>query len=185
MISMSKSLANVLFRTDSHIDKLLNRIGDKEWPKWKRNVLLTALEEVARKSSSNHYFKLNQQPIQLLAVAKSENADITKRINSILDRLSCPGKVETETKQQTLTAKKSFSKGRNLYEATCAACHRENGKGFKGMGANLVESKWVIGDKRDLIRILLNGKKGEKMQMPAFKNQYSDKEIASILTYLR
>jgi len=187
MISMAKSLANVLFRTDSHIDKLLNRIGDKEWPKWKRNVLLTALEEVAPKSSSNHYFKLNQQPTQLLAVAKSENGDIAKRINSILDRLSWPGKPKKEPKQKPLSAKekKRFSKGRNLYEATCASCHRENGKGFKGMGANLVESKWVIGDKRDLIRILLNGKKGEKMQMPAFKNQYSDKEIASILTYLR
>jgi len=72
--------------------------------------------------------------------------------------------------------------GEQRYIAKCSYCHLASGQGMK---KSLVNSKWVLGTDRALIRILLQGKQGEADAMPAFGNELNDTEIAELLTYLR
>jgi mono/diheme cytochrome c family protein len=53
------------------------------------------------------------------------------------------------------------------------------------MKTSLVNSKWVQGSDRNLIRILLHGKQGEAEVMPGFGAEMDDAQIASLLTYIR
>ena len=53
------------------------------------------------------------------------------------------------------------------------------------MKKSLVDSKWVQGTDRGLIRILLQGKQGESEVMPGFGAEMDDMQIASLLTYIR
>lgn len=88
--------------------------------------------------------------------------------------------------------KESIERGKKVYENTCLACHQVNGSGVPGMNPPLKKTKWVLGDKKTLINIVLNGFDQEieindetyNNVMPAFAN-LSDKEIADVLTYVR
>jgi mono/diheme cytochrome c family protein len=72
--------------------------------------------------------------------------------------------------------------GEQSYRSRCTYCHLANGQGMK---KSLVNSKWVQGTDRNLIRILLQGKQGEAEVMPAFGAEMDDAQIASLLTYIR
>jgi glucose/arabinose dehydrogenase/cytochrome c553 len=83
--------------------------------------------------------------------------------------------------------------GSILYNTYCARCHSRNGMGDNSRFPSLVESPFVMGDKRLLISIILNGmqgqlKVGEKTFnsiMPPHKDMLDDHAIASITTYIR
>jgi mono/diheme cytochrome c family protein len=72
--------------------------------------------------------------------------------------------------------------GEQSYRSRCTYCHLANGQGMK---KSLVNSKWVQGVDRSLIRILLQGKQGETEVMPGFGAEMDDAQIASLLTYIR
>ena len=72
--------------------------------------------------------------------------------------------------------------GEQSYRSRCTYCHLANGQGMK---KSLVNSKWVQGVDRSLIRILLQGKQGETEVMPGFGPEMDDAQIASLLTYIR
>lgn len=72
--------------------------------------------------------------------------------------------------------------GQQSYRSRCTYCHLANGQGMK---KSLVNSKWVQGNDRNLIRILLQGKQGEAEVMPGFAAEMDDAQIASLLTYIR
>lgn len=82
--------------------------------------------------------------------------------------------------------------GKNIYEQNCLACHQADGSGVPGLNPPLAKTKWVLGDKKQLITVLLNGMDeeieidGEPYHnvMPPF-NYLSDQEIADVLTYVR
>lgn len=88
--------------------------------------------------------------------------------------------------------KASIERGKKVYENTCLACHQINGSGVPGMNPPLKKTKWVLGDKKTLINIILKGMDEEIVVndeiysnvMPAFAN-LSDQEIADVLTYVR
>ena len=79
-----------------------------------------------------------------------------------------------------------------LYDAYCRACHQENGKGDAARFPPLDNSEWVIGDKKKLINVVLNGLQGAvdvkgkpyNGTMPPH-SFLSDKDLAVILTYIR
>ncbi len=74
----------------------------------------------------------------------------------------------------------------------CMQCHQETGLGVPGSYPPLVGSEYVLGDKRRLVAVLLNGITGELVvkgktynsQMPSWKLR-EDEEIAAVLTYIR
>ena len=79
-----------------------------------------------------------------------------------------------------------MSKGEEIYNGICIACHQAGGKGVPGAFPALAGSKIVNGpflDKGGHLDRVMNGKPGTAMQ--AFKNTLSDAEIAAITTYER
>ncbi|MDB6125692.1 MAG: cycA 2 [Pedosphaera sp.] len=85
--------------------------------------------------------------------------------------------------------------GKKVYE-TCAACHMPTGVGSPTVNAPpLAGSEWVVGGGPNrIIRIVLNGLAGPievngkaygAGAMPAFKDSFSDEQIAAVLTYVR
>lgn len=86
-----------------------------------------------------------------------------------------------------------MAQGKQVFTTTCQACHQANGKGIPGAFPPLEKSKWVTGSPKRLIAIVLHGLQGEievngsvyNSVMPAFEGQLSNKDIASVATYIR
>ena len=79
-----------------------------------------------------------------------------------------------------------------LYDAYCRACHQQNGKGDGARFPPLDSSEWVMGDKKRLISVVLNGLQGPiEVKGNAYNGTMpghgylSDSEIALILSYIR
>lgn len=85
------------------------------------------------------------------------------------------------------------AKGQTVYAANCAACHQANGQGQAGVFPPLAGSEYVTGDTKRLGHIVLYGLGGKIQvkgssyngQMPAWKSQLSNTDIANVLTYIR
>jgi mono/diheme cytochrome c family protein len=82
-----------------------------------------------------------------------------------------------------------------LFNKTCATCHGTDGQGIENVAPPLKGSEFVKGSTERLALIILNGLKGPvhvdgkfyqlNVSMPAFKNNFSDKEISDIIEYVR
>lgn len=88
--------------------------------------------------------------------------------------------------------KKVMERGKEAYENNCLACHQVDGSGVPGLNPPVVKTKWVLGDKKTLINILLKGMdtaievNGEAYNNVMPSNAHlSDQEISDVLTYLR
>ncbi len=76
------------------------------------------------------------------------------------------------------------SRGEKIYGTTCVACHQANGSGLAAMKAPaLAGNKVVTGAEPPVIDTVLNGRPGTPMA--PFKDQFSDAEIAAVITYVR
>ncbi len=90
--------------------------------------------------------------------------------------------------------KASIDRGKKVYDITCLACHQADGLGVQRMNPPLVKTKWILGDKKALARIVLNGLKGGEIEidgdnfhnpMPPQATALTDQQIADVLTYVR
>ena len=83
--------------------------------------------------------------------------------------------------------------GAALYAGQCVSCHVDDGKGFAPYLPPLAGNPTVLdSDSSSLINIVLNGSypmvvKGtpDAYRMPQFRQQFSDQDIADILTFIR
>lgn len=83
--------------------------------------------------------------------------------------------------------------GQEIYMTRCLSCHMSNGEGVQGVFPPLASSEYVSGDKGVLIRMLLNGLKGEVVvnqvtyngMMPPWGGFLNDEQIAAVTTYIR
>jgi mono/diheme cytochrome c family protein len=75
--------------------------------------------------------------------------------------------------------------GQEVYEGSCAQCHRANGEGLPATFPALNKNPFVLGDPQPVIATVLNGLKGSLGQMPAWKDTLDDQQIAVVVTYLR
>jgi putative membrane-bound dehydrogenase-like protein len=73
--------------------------------------------------------------------------------------------------------------GRDPFLTYCAPCHQTDGSGMERLAAPLRNSTWVLGQEDLLIRIVLNGLKGELVMPPM--STLDDQQLAAILTYIR
>jgi len=101
-----------------------------------------------------------------------------------------PKKVEKKKKQAPEDP--LYAAGKKNYQTYCMTCHMKDGYGVPNLNPPLGETEWVTGDEETLIEIVLNGRTGEievngdiynGVMIP--HSHLSDKEIASILTYIR
>jgi mono/diheme cytochrome c family protein len=82
--------------------------------------------------------------------------------------------------------------GEKLYKFACMACHQADGNGVPGMHPPLKGSEWVTGDKERLIRIVLEGVKGEiKVNGEIYNSvmppvpQLDATQVADLLSFIR
>ena len=90
--------------------------------------------------------------------------------------------------------KPAMQRGQIVYNNACISCHQADGQGVQRMNPTLVKTKWVLGDKKALSRIVLFGLKGGEIiidgddfhnPMPGLANLLKDEQIADVLTYVR
>lgn len=73
------------------------------------------------------------------------------------------------------------SRGKQVYNRACVACHGANGEG--GVGVAIAGSPIATGPVKDHIDVLVNGVPGSAMQ--AFGGQLSEVDLAAVITYQR
>jgi len=71
--------------------------------------------------------------------------------------------------------------GRDLYLHACAGCHQANGAGVQGAFPPLIHDPLVTGAPTLGARIVLEG----AGPMPNFDQQFTDAQVAAVLTYVR
>ena len=86
----------------------------------------------------------------------------------------------------------SKQRGGELYKQYCLTCHQVNGSGVPRMNPPLIKTSYVTGDKKKLIKWVLQG---SVEKVPIDGQTYSnnmppqayltDQQIADILTYIR
>lgn len=86
-------------------------------------------------------------------------------------------------KIDTLTQQQLMAQGKTSYEKNCAACHQVSGLGIPPVFPALKDSAIALGDIKQHIDIVINGKAGTAMS--AFGEQLTPTEIAAIITYER
>jgi mono/diheme cytochrome c family protein len=99
----------------------------------------------------------------------------------------------TQMKQPPVS-KAVMDRGKKVYDMVCIACHQADGGGMPPMNPPLIKTKWVLGNKKELIKIVLKGLKGGEIEidgetfnnpMPALETTLNDQQIADVLTYVR
>jgi mono/diheme cytochrome c family protein len=86
----------------------------------------------------------------------------------------------------------SVARGKQVYLAQCLACHQVDAGGVQGMNPPLIKTKFVLGDKPTLVKIVLNGMTGAVdingdtyHNVMAPHSELTDQQIADVLTYVR
>ena len=83
--------------------------------------------------------------------------------------------------------------GAALFASACVACHQATGAGLPGVFPPLAGSEWVSGKETTMAAIVLYGVAGPITvkgssyagAMPAFKDQFTDEQLAAVLTHVR
>jgi len=91
-----------------------------------------------------------------------------------------------------MAANTSTGNGQQVYSQNCSSCHQSAGEG-NAVFPPLAHNPVVTGDPVKVITIVKNGLTGKitvngktfNGQMPAWKSQLSDGDIAAVITYIR
>ncbi len=90
----------------------------------------------------------------------------------------------TEDPNKVWTKDELIAKGKEVFATNCVACHQANGQGIPGTFPALNGStKFVLAPMKGQILTELNGHPGTAMA--AFRDQLSDVQLASVITYTR
>jgi len=116
-------------------------------------------------------------PIVVKVVSQEEyDAWAAEKAKSIASAADDPNKEWTK--------EELMARGEQVYASTCVACHQANGKGMPPAFPPLDgDEKYVLAPMKDQILTVLNGHPGTAMV--AFRDQLTDVEIASVITYTR
>ena len=122
--------------------------------------------------------------------------------SDLLDYFIWPGReaealTDRPARSLTETEERLFIQGRQVYLASCMACHGPEGEGLAMLGPPLADSDWVRGSQDALVRVLLHGlsgpitvcgkaygSDGSLAAMPPMAILSTD-QIAAALTYVR
>tara|TARA_Y100001970_G_scaffold223914_1_gene275785 strand:- start:9069 stop:10124 length:1056 start_codon:yes stop_codon:yes gene_type:complete len=97
-------------------------------------------------------------------------------------------KIASSEAEKLLTSKEwtvdeLYERGESFYNTNCVACHQANGQGIPPVFPSLVGTDLILNDANKQIEILMEGVSGSAMQ--AFGKNYSEIDIASVITYTR
>jgi cytochrome c oxidase subunit 2 len=115
-------------------------------------------------------------PIVVDAVSESDfNKWVNRRKGQQVAAAAAAGK--------TWTKASLMKRGEKVYGQNCAACHGATGAGIPGVFPAITGGKIANGPVKGHLDIVMNGKAGTAMT--AFKKQFSDVDIAAVVTYER
>ena len=83
-----------------------------------------------------------------------------------------------------------LASGKSVYAQNCLTCHMADGLGVDGLNPPLVKTDYVLGDKKRLVNVLLNGLQGVEVNGERYGNvmpaqELTDAQMAAVLTYVR
>jgi len=105
---------------------------------------------------------------------------VAKAELKIQNYLKEKGDAVDENTVTLLTASDELASGKAIFIKSCASCHTEKGGGL--VGPNLTDDYWLHGgDVKSVFKIIRYGFNA----MPQWQNQYSNKEIAQVTSYIK
>jgi glucose/arabinose dehydrogenase/mono/diheme cytochrome c family protein len=189
-------------RNSAAIEALLARLDrPAERDGWRGRALLAGIT-AGGGSAALAPIRLRAEPPAVRALAKSRDRDQRATAAALRQILAWPGHepkraVARPATPLTAEERELFTLGREQYLAVCYACHGLNGEGIVPLAPPLVNSAWVLGPERRLVRIVLHGLEGPVRvngtryepplaleAMPALES-LDDEKVAAVLTYLR
>lgn len=104
-----------------------------------------------------------------------------------------PAATSAAMSNAAMTGAGASAAGLKVFSTNCSSCHQANGKGQPGVFPPLAGNTVVTGDPTKVIGIVKNGLSGKitvmgttyNGQMPAWKSQLSNNDIAAVITYIR
>jgi mono/diheme cytochrome c family protein/glucose/arabinose dehydrogenase len=187
-------------------ERLLALAAQPGTPSWQTAAILEGLSAALPASALSKqkkqpaprlkYIRVAEEPSSLAALKKRADRSVKQSLAKLDKMLVWPGKPGAPPapviKPLTEAQQARLELGRQLYEATCGACHQPHGFGQEGLAPPLADSEWVAGKDAVLARIVLHGARGPisvlgrkwDLDMPGF-NSLEDDQIAAILTYIR
>lgn len=98
----------------------------------------------------------------------------------IKEYLAKKGDAVDENTVKLLTDAQDIAEGKRIFTTSCASCHKENGAG--DVGPNLTDDYWLHGnDIKSVFKTIRYGINA----MPQWQNQYSNKQIAQVSSYVK
>ncbi len=170
-------------------------------PAWQQAALLDGFISTAPVAKGKTFAQtklliFTTEPNGFVALKKSPAKETISRLKQISMLVTWPGQpgfvAPAKVVPLTVEQEKQFALGRDLFAASCAACHQLTGLGMEGLAPPLADSDWVLGSPERVARIILHGVRGPltvkgkvwEMEMPSL-GVFDDDQIASLLTYVR
>lgn len=112
--------------------------------------------------------------------AEEYNRSVTRAELKIKEYLKQKGDAVDENTVTLLTAPEDLAEGKRIFGISCATCHKANGAGE--VGPNLTDNYWLHGgDVKSIFKTIRYGINA----MPQWQNQYSNKQIAQVTSYVK
>ncbi len=137
-----------------------------------------------------------EKDFKTLADKASDNKTTDSSLQKILDQTIANKK---DGKMNSIFAKETRrtdtrTNGMVIFQTTCGTCHGKDGEGIENLAPPLNGSEYVEGPSERLAMIILHGLEGPvhikgklytfNGTMPNFANNFSDKEIGDVISYL-
>ncbi len=168
---------------------------------WPTTAMLTGIFESSNSRARwPEPLQLDQRPELLDRLANSSVDRWREQAVKLTRLISWPGDTTVRETRPVLTEltpdeEKRRVMGEAVYNATCYACHKSDGRGQPGQVPPLADSDWVNGKPDRLVRIVLHGLHGPievngqkwNLSMPALGQSplLNDDRLAGLLTYIR
>ncbi len=128
-----------------------------------------------------------------LYIAETEKGRIWRVIYTGETAPAAAKKVTVSSSAPAAAVINDKSRGAQIYQQVCAACHMPDGSGVSSMQPPLIGSSVVAGDPTTLIKVLINGPTATlpadrpkySNVMPPFGGVYKDADIAEIANFVR
>jgi putative membrane-bound dehydrogenase-like protein len=163
-------------RNPQRINTLLTfALAPAKGTEWQKLAVLSGIE-----SSGITELPFRPRALDLKPLAPS----VAEKAAVVVAKLQWPGDAVEPKEALSPEMELLVARGGQQYELNCSACHQPTGTGLEGLATPLVNSDWVLGDSKSLVRIILHGKEGEVGMMPPMGG-LADESIAAILSYIR
>lgn len=191
-------LLNKIQERKNPVTDLYSAISIAAWNKVSPELFMPLLKKLSTTYSKDIIFQEavissvagHEQELKKMQLpGKPLDSMLTITIKNIKENKLNPVLVQREIPQD------ERANGRVLFLKTCAGCHGADGEGIEHVGPPLRESEYVHGSLSRLAMIILSGLEGPihinnkeyrfNGAMPNFANNFSDSEIADIISYLR